>query len=70
MRGVSGLQTLMVRSIVALVVALAFAPMIRGITADMTETVGQTWPFAMEHCRSTQTPGCAFSEPSQYLAGR
>ena len=70
MHGESGLQTLLVRSVVALVVALAFAPMIRGITADMTKTVGETWPFVMEHCRSTQTPGCAFAEPSQYLATR
>jgi hypothetical protein len=41
--------------------------MIRGITADMTETVGRTWPFAMEHCRSQQTPGCALAEPGQYV---
>jgi hypothetical protein len=63
-----GLQTLVVRSAVALVIALAFAPMIRGITADMTATIGQRWPFVLEHCRTQQTPGCAFAEPSQYLS--
>jgi hypothetical protein len=60
----------MARAIAALLVALAVAPMIRGLTADMTETLGQVWPFTMEHCRTQQTPGCAADEPSQYLAVR
>ncbi len=63
-------MTRMVRAIAALLVALAIAPMIRGLTADMTETIGHTWPFTMEHCRTQQTPGCACPEPSQYLAVR
>ncbi len=62
-------MTLIMRSLVVLGIALAGAPMIRGITADMTESLGRTWPFTMEHCRSQQTPGCAFAEPSQYLEG-
>jgi len=56
-----------VRAAVALVIALAFAPMIRGITADLTTSVGQAWPFVMDHCRVQSTPGCALAEPSQFL---
>jgi hypothetical protein len=52
---------MLIRSALVLLIALALAPMIRGITADMTESVGSLWPFAMEHCRSQQTPGCTFA---------
>ena len=55
------------RAAVALVVALAFAPMIRGITADLTASLGHDWPFVMENCRTQSTPGCAFAEPSRYI---
>ncbi len=64
-----GLQAWLVRALLILVVAVAFAPMIRGLTVDMTETVGRAWPFALEHCRSGQTPGCRAAAPPAYVAG-
>lgn len=52
---------------VALVVALAFAPLIREVTASLTSSVGERWPFVMEHCRTLETPGCRFAEPGPIL---
>lgn len=52
---------------VALVVALAFAPLIREVTAGLTSSVGERWPFVMEHCRTLDTPGCRFAEPGPIL---
>lgn len=67
MRAEGALYELTMRAAVALVVALAFSPVIRGITADLTGSMGRVWPFVMERCRAEATPGCAFAEPSQLL---
>lgn len=63
-----GLMPSLLRSAGVLVLALALSPMIRGITADLTNSVGRTWPFAMEHCRTAETPGC--TPPNHHLAMR
>ena len=60
-------QWLLCRLSVALVVALAFAPLIREVTAGLTGSVGERWPFVLEHCRTTDTPGCQFAEPNTFL---
>ncbi len=58
---------LVCRLAVAFVVALAFSPAIRGVTAALTQTVGTRWPFVLEHCRAVDTPGCRFAEPGPLL---
>ena len=60
-------QWLVCRLSIALVVALAFAPLIRGVTAGLTSTVGESWPFSLEHCRSHDTPGCCVAEAGSVM---
>ena len=61
-------QDLVLRAVAAAVVATLLSPMVRGITADLTVSVGTTWPFAMEHCRTADTPGCGYAEAGQWLS--
>lgn len=62
MRAEGALYEITMRTAVALVVGLAFSPVIRGITTDLNASLGRVWPFVMEHCRAESTPGCAFAE--------
>ena len=57
------MRWLVCRLSVATVVALAFAPLIREVTAGLTASVGERWPFVLEHCRTVDTPGCRLAEP-------
>lgn len=63
-----GLVPAIFRSAAVLVLALVLSPAIRGITADLTGSVGRTWPFTLEHCRTLETPGCVST--SHHLAMR
>ena len=67
MRVEGALYEITMRTAVALVIGLAFAPVIRGITADLNASMGRVWPFVMEHCRAQSTPGCVFAEPNPLL---
>lgn len=67
MRAEGALYEITMRTAVALVIGLAFSPVIRGITAELNTTVGRVWPFVMEHCRAQSTPGCAFAEVNPLL---
>ena len=46
----SRLPTSVVQVALALILALGAAPVIRTITSELSQSVGQTWPFSMEHC--------------------
>ena len=59
-------QWMVCRLSVAVVVALALSPAVRSVTAGLTTTVGTRWPFAMEHCRSMDTPGCQAGESTMW----
>ena len=63
------LQMLVCQVSVALVIALALSPAIREVTAGLTGTLGERWPFVLEHCRSLDTPGCQRAEASAFLEG-
>lgn len=53
----------------AVVVALAAAPVVRTVTADLNNTLGRVWPFSMTWCHSLATPGCV-GQPMQPAKGR
>jgi len=48
-----------IQAAVALGLALVMAPMVRNVTAELNNTVGQAWPFSLSRCISPATPGCA-----------
>ena len=48
----------MIQTAVALTIALAVAPGLRTITAELNNTVGRVWPFSMARCHAPMTPGC------------
>ena len=60
--GYDRVQWTLCRLSIAVELALALSPAVRSITAGLTTTVGTRWPFAMEHCRSADTPGCQAGE--------
>jgi len=47
-----------VQAAVALGLALIAAPIVRGLTSELDNTVGRAWPFSMARCSSGATPGC------------
>lgn len=55
---------------VGLAIALAAAPVLRGITAELTRTVGAVPPFRMAHCVAPSTPGCNEAERKQIAPAR
>ena len=67
--GYDVVQWMVCRLSIAVVVALALSPAVRGVTAGLTTTVGTRWPFAMEHCRSADTPGCEGKEANVWRQG-
>ncbi len=46
----------------ALILALVAAPVVRTITSELSQSVGQTWPFSMEHCAQAD-PECRAAGP-------
>lgn len=42
----------------ALGFALIAAPVVRGVTGELNDTVGRVWPFSLTRCVSPATPGC------------
>lgn len=58
------------RAGLALVLALIAATVIRGITADLSNSIGRAWPFSLVHCRAQSTPGCDSTEAARYVATR
>jgi hypothetical protein len=47
-----------VQAAVALGLALIAAPIVRGLTSELGDTVGQAWPFSLARCTSAAPPGC------------
>ena len=41
----------------ALLLASVAAPVVRTVTSELSQSVGQTWPFSLEQCAQT-SPGC------------
>lgn len=48
---------------VALAVAVAAAPVLRGATAGLNRTLGPVWPFSLAHCLASASPGCGPRAP-------
>lgn len=46
----SRLPASVVQVAMALILALVAAPVVRTITSELSQSVGRTWPFSMEHC--------------------
>ena len=47
-----------VQAAVALGLALIAAPVVRGATVALDDTLGRAWPFSLARCLSPATPGC------------
>ena len=43
----------------ALAIALVCSAMVRTVTAELNDTVGQAWPFSLVHCHVASSPGCS-----------
>lgn len=43
---------------VAFAMALLLAPFVRGVTSELNTSLGRVWPFSLNHCISSNTPGC------------
>ncbi len=52
----------MTQVVMALILALVAAPVVRTITSELSQSVGQTWPFSMEHCAQAG-PECRSAGP-------
>ncbi len=46
----SRLPASVVQVAMALILALVAAPVVRTVTSELSQSVGRTWPFSMEHC--------------------
>ena len=42
----------------ALVAAMGGALLTRSVTAELNQTVGTVWPFSLDHCHVSASPGC------------
>lgn len=51
--------------LLAVAVALAAAPAVRGTTAELGGMLGTSWPFSMRHCPDAAMPGCAVKPPAR-----
>ena len=56
------LPSSVVQVAMALILALVAAPVVRTITSELTQSVGQTWPFSIEHCAQA-SPACQPAGP-------
>lgn len=59
----------LVSSAAALALALLLSPAVRVVTADLDDTVGRVWPFALTHCHVRTSPGCA-APAARHVAAR
>ncbi len=58
----SRLPASVVQVAMALILALVAAPVVRTITSELSQSVGRTWPFSMEHCAEAD-PECRPAGP-------
>ncbi len=56
------LPSSVVQVAMALILALVAAPVVRTITSELSQSVGATWPFSMEHCTQAD-PDCRSAGP-------
>ena len=56
------LPSSVVQVAMALILALVAAPVVRTITSELSQSVGTTWPFSMEHCTQAD-PDCRRAGP-------
>ena len=52
------LGTTLIRVALATALALLVAPVFRGITQGLNQTLGTMWPFSLTHCSVVTAPGC------------
>lgn len=54
----------MVRLLASVGCALVLATLVRSTTIELNHSLGRVWPFSLDRCIASDTPGCQPGEPT------